>query len=244
MNTKLRVLIVEKDMVLASHIAMQLVSMGYEVSGIESRGEYALTHCESNMPDMVLLAIDLGGALDGIETASRIKDIEEIPVIFLTHNDSESIFERARAVHPHAFISKPFGKLQLKRILALVGEQLKFNKQGKQPKENDDQLLKDRIFIRHHGKMVRLYLDDIRYVEADRNYCRIVTDSSTYLLVATLKSLTEQLPKDKFVRVHRSYVVNLDKLDCISEHHLEIARKVIPVSRSHRESLMSRLHTL
>lgn len=231
-------------MVLASNIAMQLVSMGYEVSGIESRGEDALKHCEGNIPDMVLVATELAGGLDGIETASQIKEIAEIPVIFLTSNDSEALFERARSVHPHAFISKPLNKLQLKRIIALVGEQLKFSKTAQPRKEKEEPPMKDRIFVRHHGKMVRLYLDDIRYVEADRNYCRIITDSATYLLVTTLKALSEQLPKAKFVRVHRSYVVNLDKLDCISEHHLEIARKVIPVSRSHRESLMSRLHTL
>lgn len=244
MSDKIRVLIAEKDMLLASDMAMQLVNMGYEVSGIESRGEDALAHCRNIMPEMLLAAIDLGGDLGGIVTASQIQALQEIPVVFLTENDSEEVFEQARSVHPHAFISKPFTKLQFKRIITLVGEQIKFSRNASPKKEKQEQQLKDRIFVRHHGKMVRLYLDEIRYVEADRNYCRIITDKSTYLLVTTLKALSEQLPKEKFVRVHRSYVVNLDKLDCISEHHLEIARKVIPVSRSHRESLMARLHTL
>lgn len=244
MSKKIRVLIAEKDMLLASDMAMQLVNMGYEVSGIESRGEDALSHCRNKLPDIILIAIDLGGALDGVATAAAVKDLAEIPVVFLTENDSEEVFDKARSVHPHAFISKPFNKLQFKRIITLVGEQVKFSKDERPSKPREDQQLKDRIFIRHHGKMVRLYLDEIRYVEADRNYCRIITDATTYLLVTTLKALSEQLPHEKFVRVHRSYVVNLDKLDCISEHHLEIARKVIPVSRSHRDSLMARLHTL
>ncbi|WP_149276167.1 LytR/AlgR family response regulator transcription factor [Pareuzebyella sediminis] len=237
------ILIVEDDMIIGANLALQLKNSGYDISGILSRGEEAVDHVLNNTPDILLLDINLKGALNGIETARSIQKVIDIPIIYLTANNDAKTFEKAKATHPMAFITKPFNKLNLQRAVALVVEQLK--EEEKEPQVPIDMhVLNDRIFIRHNGKMEKLLLSDILYVEADRNYATVVTPTKKYLLSSTLKVLEEKLPNAIFLRIHRSYMVNISKLDVVSDTHIEINRKVIPISRSHKEHLFARIHTI
>ncbi len=239
----MRILIVEDDMIIAANLSLQLTSLGYEVTGIESRGEEAITHAIKNTPDILLLDINLKGKIDGIETAKEIQKHQDIPIIYLTANSDEATFEKAKSTHPKAFITKPFNRLNLHRTIALVVEQLKNGKEvNSNPQEME--ILEDRIFIRQHGNMVKLLLKDIQYIEADRNYCTIMTDSGSYVLATTLKVMEEKLSKSHFLRVHRSFMVNLSQLDAVAEHHLEIGRKVIPLSKSNKDLLLDRIRTI
>lgn len=239
----MRILIVEDDMIIAANLSLQLTSLGYEVTGIESRGEEAITHAIKNTPDILLLDINLKGKIDGIETAKEIQKHQDIPIIYLTANSDEATFEKAKSTHPKAFITKPFNRLNLHRTIALVVEQLKNSKEvNSNPQEME--ILEDRIFIRQHGNMVKLLLKDIQYIEADRNYCTIMTDSGSYVLATTLKVMEEKLSKSHFLRVHRSFMVNLSQLDAVAEHHLEIGRKVIPLSKSNKDLLLDRIRTI
>lgn len=242
MSDKKSILIVEDDMIIGANISLQLTNLGYEIDGLVSRGEDAISHVKENAPDILLLDINLKGVLNGIETAKAIQKTQDIPIIYLTANSDEATFEKAKETHPKAFIAKPFNKLNLQRTIALVVEQLTENK----PVSDHDEIevLKDRIFVRHNGKMEKMLLHDILYIEADRNYCNIVTNKGTFLLASTLKVIEQKLPKSVFVRVHRSFMVNISKLDVVADGHLEIERKVIPVSKSFKEDLLSRIQTI
>ena len=244
MKNKVRILVVEDDMIIAAHICLQLTNLGYEITGIETRGEEAVVHANVNTPDIILMDINLRGTLDGIETAKMIQQKINIPIIYLTANTDEASFQRAKETHPYAFIPKPLNSVQLQRTFALVVEQLKEKKTETLYADLPIEVLDDRIFIRYNGKMNKLLLSDILYIEADRNYCKIVTTSNDYLITATLKTMEEKLPKHKFLRVHRSYMVNIAKLDVVAEGHLEINRKVIPLGKAHRGSLLTRLQTI
>ncbi|MCX2720285.1 LytR/AlgR family response regulator transcription factor [Lentiprolixibacter aurantiacus] len=244
MEKQKRILIVEDDMIIAANLSLQLSQLNYEITGIESRGEEAVLHAQLNPPDMVLMDINLRGALDGVETARRIHEHQDIPVIYLTANNDEATFNRAKETRPRAFISKPFNKLDLQRTVALVAEEIRTETDGPKPQSGEVAVMNDRVFIRHNGKMIKLLLDQILYIEADRNYCKLATNSGEYLVVCTLKTIEGELDTSKFVRVHRSFMVNLAKLDVVAEGHLEIARKTIPISKSYKEQLMARLHTL
>ncbi|RKN81680.1 LytR/AlgR family response regulator transcription factor [Ulvibacterium marinum] len=245
MTEKTRILVVEDDMIIAANISLQLTNLGYEVTGIETRGEEAILNTNVNPPDIILMDINLRGALDGVQTAQTIQKKMDIPIIYLTANTDEASFLRAKETRPLAFITKPFNKLNLQRTIALAVERLRENEGKKEFGEKMDlQILDDRIFVRHNGKMAKLLLDDILYIEADRNYCTIFTTTGNYVLTSTLKTMHERLPSSKFVRVHRSYMVNIGKLDVVGESHLEIGRIVIPFSKSQREFLLGRLHTI
>lgn len=242
MESSKSILIVEDDMIIGANISLQLTNLGYEVEGLLSRGEDAISHVRENVPDMLLLDINLKGKLNGIETAKAIQAFHNIPIIYLTANSDEATFDKAKETHPKAFITKPFNKLNLQRTIALVAEELGEIKLTAH--ENEIEVLNDRIFVRHNGNMEKLLLQDILYIEADRNYCTLVTKPTNYVLTYTLKAMEEKLPKSSFIRVHRSYIINISKLDVVADGHLEIGSKVIPIGKSHKELLMHRIHTI
>ncbi len=243
MKDMVRILIVEDDMIIAANLSLQLTRLGYELTGIESRGEDAIAHVIANSPDIILMDINLRGKLNGIDTVLAIQSKKDIAIIYLTANNDEATFSKAKETHPRAFITKPFNKLNLQRTIALVVEQLKENKTGRTSAPGVE-VMNDRIFVRHNGKMEKLLLEEILYIEADRNYCTIKTGSAAYVLASTLKTVEEKLPASHFIRIHRSYMVNIAKLDVVSDGHLEIGRKVIPLSKSHKERLFERLRMI
>lgn len=244
MQKNIRILIVEDDMIIAANLSLQLTNLGYEVTGIVPRGEEAIFQTKNNPPDILLLDISLKGSLNGIETAKAIQAFDDIPIIYLTANSDEATFEQAKSTHPKAFITKPFNQLNLERSIALVVEQLSDTESDRSSVNNGFEVLSDRVFVRHNGKMEKLLFADILYVEADRNYSTIVTKNGRFVLTNTLKTIEERLPGLHFLRVHRSYLVNISKLDVVAEHHLEINRKVIPLGKSHKTPLLKRIHTL
>lgn len=244
MNTKTKILIVEDDMIIAANISLQLTKLGYEITGIETRGEEAILHAFVNPPDIILMDVNLKGSLDGIDTAKAIHKDHDVPIVYLTANTDEVTFSKAKDTHPYAFIPKPLNVLQLQRTIALVVEQLKEKDTVKIHKDNVIEVMDDRIFVRHNGKMTKLLLEQILYIEADRNYCKIVTSKRHFLVSSTLKTMEEKLPSSCFVRVHRSFMINISKLDTVAETHLEINRKAIPISKSHKELLLGRIQLI
>ena len=248
MDTLIKILVVEDEMIIGAKISMQLTGLGYEVTGILPRGEEAIIHVEENRPDIVLLDINLKGKLDGIETAFQIQKLANIPIIFLTANADEATFNRARVSKPHAFISKPYRQLDLQRAIELAISRMEENGTilHKEDSSDDERpfILSDRIFVRHREKMIKIIVADILYIEADRNYCRIFTRNKEYLLSITLKTIEEKLPSRIFLRTHRSYIINLAQIDEVAEGHVIIAQKAIPLSAGLKEQLLQRIQTL
>lgn len=252
MDSPVKILIVEDEMVIAANISLQLSDLGYEVTGILPRGEEALSQIKIEKPDIVLLDIQLKGDLDGIETAQEIQRLYEIPIIYLTANTDIAHFNRAKETHPYAFISKPFKKLDLQRAIELTQERVEVEKSGENNvkvngealQTTSDFILNDRIFIRHNEKMLKINIKDIYYIEADRNYCRIFSQGHEYLLVMTLKDIDEKLPQNHFLRIHRSYIINLSQIDEVAGTHVVISKKAIPMSKAMRAELLKRLQTI
>lgn len=247
MGEHIKILIVEDEMLIAANISLQLQNLGYEIGGIFPRGEEALAHLKEYSADIVLLDIQLKGALDGIETAAKIKDLYGLPIIFLTANTDDLHFSRAKETHPHAFISKPFKKLDLQHAIELTADnhlQATSANHALPTSVNSPIMLEDRIFVRHHEKMVKIIIKDIQYIEAERNYSRIYCCNKSFLLVITLKELDEKLPQEHFIRIHRSYVINLSQVDEVANSHVVISKKTVPLSKTYRKNFMNRLQTI
>jgi DNA-binding LytR/AlgR family response regulator len=249
MEHKIKILVVEDEMIIGAKISMQLTGLGYEVTGILPRGEEAILHVEENKPDIVLLDINLKGKMDGIETATQIQQRNNIPIIYLTANSDEATFNRAKHTKPAAFISKPFKQLDLQRAIELTISRMGGNEtdSGAEAATNGEErpaILSDRIFIRHKEKMVKIMLADILYLEADRNYSRIFTKEKEHLLSVTLKTIEEKLSIQQFMRIHRSYLINIAHVDEVAESHVMIAQKAIPMGTGMREQLLKGMRTL
>ncbi len=248
-DTAIKLLIVEDDMIIGAKISLLLSNLGYEVTGIIPRGEEAIRHVVENPPDIVLLDINLKGALDGIETAYAMQKNGDIPIIYVTANTDEATFKRAKGTRPFAFISKPIKNMDLQRAIELTISrmaELHAPTVGQESTVDSETpfILSDRIFVRHKEKMIKIFIEDILYIEAERNYCRIFTKTKEYLLSTTLKIMEEKLPTRNFVRVHRSYMVNLSQVDEVSENHVIVNQKAIPLSNSLREDLLKRINMI
>lgn len=245
MNAPAKILIVEDEMIIGANISLQLTKLGYDVTGITTRGEEALNHIKQNLPDIVLMDIQLKGNLDGIETVRLMQKEFNVPVIYLTANADEEHFKRAKSTNPYAFISKPFKKLDLQHAIELIPN--KITDETSTP-ENDGLYVSpfvqtDSIYVRRNERMIKIMIKDIYYFEADRNYCKIYAKNKECLLVMTLKEIDEKLPAEHFLRIHRSFIINLSHVDEVAGTHVVVGRKAIPLSKSLRAELMTRLQT-
>lgn len=245
MNSPAKILIVEDEMIIGANISLQLSKLGYEVTGLVSRGEEAIAHVSQNRPDIVLMDIQLKGELDGIETVIKMHGQSPVPVIYLTANADGENFERAKATNPYAFISKPFKKLDLQHAIELTMDRL--NKNGKVEDEEptciSPFIQSDCIYVRRNERMIKILIDDIYYFEADRNYCKIFAKNKECLLVMTLKEIDDRLPAEHFLRIHRSFIINLRHVDEVAGTHVVIGKKAVPLSKTLRRELMNRLQT-
>lgn len=243
-NRAIKILIVEDDIIIATHISKVLEKAGYEVDGILPKGEAAIAHIQANPPDIILLDIALKGDIDGVETAQKIRQYFSIPILFLTANADEATFARAKATQPEDFISKPFKPRQLLRSLELVISRMEAKSEAlaaATAPESEPVILEDRIFLRHKERMVKVFLKDVLFIEAERNYCRVHTLDKQHILSIPLKTFEQRLNSDLFIRVHRSYLVNLSAIDELDEHYLFIQNHSIPLGKSYKEALGSRL---
>lgn len=241
MNKNNTILIVEDEMIIAANISLQLTHLGYEVTGIISKADEVLPHILQHVPDIILMDINLKGNIDGIEIAQLIQKEYKIPIIYLTANSDEANFNRAKATNPYAFISKPFKKLDLQRAieLTLVRIQEEQNREKILDLAPDEPyILSDCIFVRSHDKMVKVCINNILYIEAERNYCKIHCKDKEHLLVTTLKYLEEKLTTNDLMRIHRSFIVNLHHIDEIATSHVVIGKKAIPLSAELKKQLL------
>ena len=195
----------------------------------------------------MLLDINLKGSLDGVETAVQMQQYGAIPIIYLTANADEATFNRAKATHPYAFISKPFRQIDLERAIALAISRMELEPgEEMEPDQADSSpfMLSDRIFVRHKDRMVKIYIDEILYIEADWNYCRIFTHDKEYMLATSLKTMEEKLPTLKFLRVHRSYMLSLAQVDEVAGQNVIVAGRAVPISHAFQDELLKRIQTI
>lgn len=244
MNSPAKILIVEDEMIIGANISLQLSKLGYEVTGIVSRGEEAIAYVSQNKPDIVLMDIQLKGELDGIQTVIKMQSETKIPVIYLTANADEENFDRAKATNPYAFISKPFKKLDLQHAIELTMDRIDRKKNvEEEPTCISPFVQSDCIYVRRNERMIKIMIDDIYYFEADRNYCKIYAKNRECLLVMTLKEIDDKLPPEHFLRIHRSFIINLRHVDEVAGTHVVIGKKAVPLSKTLRRELMNRLQT-
>ena len=221
------------------------LSTDFTVVGAFKSGEEAYENLPKTTPDIVIMDIRLRGDINGIDTAILMQKNADMPVIFLTANADEATFNKAKAAKPYAFISKPYKQIDLQRAIELTISHLagEENNVTSVVSGARDQpfILSDRIFVRQREKMIKIIVADILYIEADRNYCRIFTKTNEYVLSITLKTIEEKLSNHIFLRVHRSYIINLSHIDAVADDHVIINQKAMPVSEGLKEKLLQRI---
>jgi len=121
MESKIKILVVEDESIVAMELVDRLQKMDFEIVGIFDSGDKAIAKAKEFIPDLILMDIIIKGEKDGIETASTIRKSLDIPIVFLTANSDPKTLERAQAEAPYGYILKPFkeGELQITINMAL-----------------------------------------------------------------------------------------------------------------------------
>ncbi len=112
--SKANILIVEDDSIVAEHIKVSLKKMEYGVFGIVSSGEELLKKVKTEQPDLVLMDLMLEGETNGIKAAEQVRELHNIPVIYVTAYTDENILEQAKLTEPYGYIIKPFEDKELR----------------------------------------------------------------------------------------------------------------------------------
>ncbi|MDH3975754.1 MAG: response regulator [Deltaproteobacteria bacterium] len=125
---QVKVMVVEDEIIIARDIQMSLENMGYEVTGVVSTGNDAVESARRDIPDLVLMDIELQGEMDGTEAARKINSTLDIPVIYITAYADSAVLERAKATGPFGYMIKPFEEQQLHTTIEMALYKFKMEK--------------------------------------------------------------------------------------------------------------------
>jgi DNA-binding LytR/AlgR family response regulator len=252
-NTK--VFILEDENIVAKDIEQSLKKLGYNVIGIASSGEKVKELLNKGIqPEIFLMDIMIKGEMDGIEVAEYVKEVHNLPVIFLTAYADENTLSKAKITEPYGYILKPFKEIDLHTTIEMA--LYKHQKTAEMKKELDvySTLVsestngKDYIFVKNKSKLIKISVEDLFYVEALKDYVNFYAKHGKYTIHSTMKDVESKLPGKFFARVHRSFIVNLDKILSI-EHvngrlQLEGLEKSVPIGGSYKDELLEKFNLL
>lgn len=250
--SKTNILVVEDESIVSKDIQHSLNKLGYNVVGAASTGEKALELARSERPDIVLMDIMLKGDMNGIETAEIIRNELSVPVVFLTAYADESTLSKAKITEPYGYIIKPFKEIDLHTSIEMA-----IYKHGKEQeiiRERDllysivenKESSNDFIFVKSNSRLVKLKTSDIYYIEALKDYVVIHTTDTRFTIHSTMKDIESKMGTADFIRVHRSFIVRLDKIASIEFPNLTLEqdKKIIPIGGSYRDDLNSKIKTM
>jgi two-component system, LytTR family, response regulator LytT len=247
--SKTNILVVEDESIVSKDIQMSLRKLGYNVVAACSNGEDAIKAAEEFTPDLALMDIMLKGEMSGIEAAEQIRERFNVPVIFLTAYADESTLSKAKITEPYGYIIKPFKEIDLRTSIEMA--LYKHDKETEVRKERDflysiveNKENKDIIFVKSNSRLVKVRTKDIFFIEALKDYVVINTSNARYTIHSTMKDIERKLSTNEFVRVHRSFIVRIDKIVAIEPPNLilEEEKKPIPIGGSYREELSKKIN--
>ena len=238
---KKRILIVEDEALIADHLAACLESEGYIVQAIFDEAEAALAHLQLHRPDLILLDIQLAGALDGVDLAAAVLATSKVPIVYLTSNTDARTIARVKLTQPAGFIVKPFQPADLRPAIELA---LFSHERSATPRPQATAQQDDSFFIKDKHVLQRVYYKDILCAEAMDNYTRIHLADRKYMLSLTLKVVEEKLKEHGFFRIHRTWLVNVSRITCIRPTSVSIGEMEIPSSTTARAELLQYVETL
>ena len=184
--------------------------------------------------DILLLDIEMPG-MSGIELTRNLS--KKKPFIIFTTGKTDYAVE-AFELNVVDYLVKPVEPARFIQAIDKVKQAMDSNEQEVEVQD------KEFVFVKDNGVLRKIPIEEIYYLEAMGDYVKIFTAQKFHIVHATLKSIEEKLPPKKFMRVHRSYIVSINKIDYIEEGTINIKGVAIPVADAYRSALNSRLNLL
>jgi two-component system LytT family response regulator len=252
-TNRIRALIVDDEPLARERIAGMLKrDEDIEIIGSCGNGREAVAAVQKHAPDLLFLDVQMP-EMDGFQVLEKI-DPERMPlVIFVTAYDKYAL--RAFEVYALDYLLKPFDKDRFQKALIRAKSQIHHRSESDFQQQVlallEDMKIKpqslNRLAVKSGGRIFFLRADEIDWIEAEGNYVRLHVGKESYLLRETIGSMEEQLNRRKFLRIHRSTIVNIDRVQELQPwFHGEfrvILRngQALMLSRTHREKLQELL---
>jgi DNA-binding LytR/AlgR family response regulator len=246
MEKNVRILIVEDEFVTMDLLRDYLEESGYEVSGDAMSADEAIAILEKGDTDFAMLDINIRGEKDGIWVAEQINQKYKIPFIFLTALSDSPTVKAAARTNPYGYLVKPFKQADIFTTIEVALNNYNENKTGFHPSESGTKTeseiqITDSIFIKDNLVFKKIFIKDIQYIQAFKNYLELYFADSRQIIRSTLTDFQKALPQDHFMQTHRSYIVNVNFLEKIGGDFVVIGKTEIPISRGFKESVFKRL---
>jgi two-component system, LytTR family, response regulator LytT len=221
MINNFKILIVDDEVLIAEFLKDELLSLGYYYIELAHHKQQVLLKIEEFQPQLVLLDIRMKTEREGIEIAEEINRSHNIPFIFITAHSDTEILKQALETKPVGYITKPFKQIDVYAAVRLV--EVNFEKVEE----------KCIVFKEGHAN-VKLFVDEILYVQSNDNYIHIFIKAKKYTVRNTLEWFKENTPDELFHRTHRSFIVNITKITKSTSKSVFINDIEIPVSRGNQ----------
>ena len=227
--------IIIDDEEISRTVMKQLVSQVpfLNLSGVCSSAKEALTTLNNSPIDLMLLDVEM----PDVTGLDLIKSLKKQPLTILATSKKDYAIE-AFEYNVVDYIVKP---VALDRFLKAT---LKAKEIFDNSQQTIDSFNKDYVFIKANGTLIKIDVKEILWMEALGDYVTINTSEKKYTIHSTMKSIEKKLPPQLFIRVHRSFIVSLHKIDSIDDHVIVINKQLIPVGAIYKESLAKKLNLL
>ena len=182
--------------------------------------------------DLIFLDIEMP-ILNGFQLLDVLNNSPEI--IFVT-GKTEHAF-KAFNYDAVAYLKKPLNAGLFNTAVEKAIAQVKLKQNYTEPDE-------DYIFVKSNLKKRKVYVNDIKWVEALGDYVKVVTKDQSHVVLSTMKAFEKELPEGRFLRIHKSYIVSLEKIDRFNSKNVEVGTVEIPLSRNKKSTLMEALSNL
>ncbi len=234
--------IIVDDEPLAQEVLETYITQVPEVTlvGKATNAVEANTLLQAGSVDLMFLDVQMP-LLNGIEF---LRSLDKPPLVILTTAYSEFAVD-AFALNAIDYLMKP---VALDRFMKAVNKAVNVKAGNERQAEAGEHADRDYIFVKADKKLVKVEFDEVVYIEGLKDYVIIRNDETRVITLQTMKSLEEKLPAAKFRRVHRSYIVNLEKVEAVEGSALEVTvkgqQKTIPIGKNYREALLEHINEM
>ena len=191
----------------------------------------------SGMSEMPVELVFLDINMPGLTGFQFLKTMTNPPAVIFTTAYREYAMEgfEANAID---YLLKP---IAIERFLLAVNKALKFLRPAQRDAATHSAAAvhKDFFFVKADGGLVKIFFEEILFIEALKEYVKIVTRERAVITYHTISGLEEKLPAGKFYRIHRSYIVNINAISSIEGFQVKIGKHDLPVSRNERDSFVA-----
>ncbi len=226
---KIRIAVVEDEALIAMRLSLALESLGYEVLEVASSFTEGLEVVTQKKPDLIITDIGLSGRKTGIDLVKKIREFSDIPVLFLTSAADKQTIDSAHDASPNGYLIKPFRTEELYSSIELA---LKSRKEKTKildaPKQH---------FVKTKVGLKKIEESEILFVRSEHVYVEVVcTGSKVFTIRKSLSEYVDELGS-QFLRIHKSYVINLRHVSKITSQFIKIGEHELPIGKAYKSAL-------